>query len=82
MDDRRVLNGIFWILRSGARWVDLPARYGPAHHDLQPLQPLARKAGVWDRLMDAATKAHEDKVQMIDIGLRASMLASVVVALP
>ncbi|TYR33765.1 transposase [Mesorhizobium microcysteis] len=29
VDDRRVLNGIFWMLRSGARWSDLPERYGP-----------------------------------------------------
>lgn len=25
---RRVLNGIFWILRTGAPWRDLPERYG------------------------------------------------------
>ena len=24
MDDSRVLNGIFWVLRSGAPWRDLP----------------------------------------------------------
>src|SRR3546814_18699171 len=29
VDDRRVLNGIFWVLRSGAPWADLPERYGP-----------------------------------------------------
>ncbi len=27
--DQRVLNGIFWILRSGAPWRDLPETYGP-----------------------------------------------------
>jgi transposase len=27
VDDRRVLNGIFWVLRSGARWRDLPDSY-------------------------------------------------------
>ncbi|TDR57219.1 putative transposase of IS4/5 family DUF4096 [Halomonas ventosae] len=27
-DDRQVLNGIFWILCSGAKWRDLPERYG------------------------------------------------------
>lgn len=26
-DDRAVLNGILWILRSGARWKDLPTRF-------------------------------------------------------
>ena len=29
VDDRRMLNGIFWVLRSGAPWRDLPERYGP-----------------------------------------------------
>jgi transposase len=28
VDDRRMLNGIFWVLRSGAPWRDLPERYG------------------------------------------------------
>ncbi len=28
-DDRLVLNGIFWILCSGAAWRDLPERFGP-----------------------------------------------------
>jgi hypothetical protein len=29
VDDRRVLNGIFWVLRSGAPWRELPASCGP-----------------------------------------------------
>jgi transposase len=29
VDDRRVLNGIFWVLRSGAPWRDLPRRLRP-----------------------------------------------------
>jgi transposase len=29
VDDRRVLNGIFWVLRSAAPWRDLPKSYGP-----------------------------------------------------
>jgi transposase len=28
-DRRTVLNGILWILRTGARWQDLPPQYGP-----------------------------------------------------
>ena len=28
-DSRDILNGIFWIARSGAAWRDLPERYGP-----------------------------------------------------
>jgi transposase len=28
-DARSVLNGIFWVLRTGAPWADLPGRYPP-----------------------------------------------------
>ena len=28
VNDRRVLNSIFWVLRSGAPWRDLPENYG------------------------------------------------------
>ena len=28
-DHRRILNGLFWKLRSGAPWRDIPERYGP-----------------------------------------------------
>jgi transposase len=65
VDDRRVLNGIFWVLRSGAPWADLPARYGPPTTIYNRFNRW-RKAGVWDRLMDAVTKAHDGAVQMID----------------
>ena len=29
VNDRRVLNGIFWVLRSGVPWRDLPRAFGP-----------------------------------------------------
>ena len=29
VDDRCVLNGVFWVLRSGAPWRHVPERYGP-----------------------------------------------------
>ena len=65
VDDRRVLNGIFWILRSGSPWADLPERYGPRTTVYNRFNRW-RKAGVWDRLMDAIVAAHDGDVQMID----------------
>ena len=65
VDDRRVLNGIFWRLRSGAPWADIPERYGP-YTTCYNRFVRWRKAGVWERLMDAVTKAHDGDIQMID----------------
>ena len=39
VDDRRVLNGIFWVLRSGAPWRNLPERYGPYRGHQARLRP-------------------------------------------
>lgn len=68
VDDRRVLNGIFYQLRSGSPWADLPERYGP-YTTVYNRFNRWRKAGVWDRLMDAIIAAYEakgQKLQMID----------------
>ena len=62
---RRVLNGIFWVLRTGAPWRDMPERYGPYTTAYNRFNRW-RKAGIWDRLMDAIVQAHDGNVQMID----------------
>jgi transposase len=49
VDDRRVLNGIFWVLRSGAPWRDLPDIYGP-HTTCYNRFVRWRRAGVWDHM--------------------------------
>ena len=64
-NNRRVLNGIFWVLRTGAPWRDLPGRYGPYTTAYNRFNRW-RKAGIWDRLMDAVVKGHDGKVQMVD----------------
>ena len=65
VDDRRVLNGIFFVLRSGMPWRDLPERYGP-YTTIYNRFNRWRQAGVWDRMMDAITAAYDGDVQMID----------------
>ena len=65
VDDRRVLNGIFWVLRSGSPWRDLPERYGPRTTCYNRFRRWAA-AGVWDRIMDAITDAYSGDVRMIN----------------
>ena len=65
VDDRRVLNGIMWVLRSGAPWRDLPERYGPYTTCYNRFNRW-RKKGIWDRLMDAIVEAYDGNIQMID----------------
>jgi transposase len=48
-DDRRTINGILWVLHSGARWRDLPREYGSpstCHRRLQEWQDQ----GVWKHI--------------------------------
>ena len=66
VDGRRVLNGIFWRLRPGAPWADIPARYGP-HTTCVNRFNRWRRAGVWAILLHAVSEAYEGDVQMIDI---------------
>jgi transposase len=65
VNDRRVLNGIFWVLRSGAPWRDLPAAYGPRTTCYNRFVRW-RRAGVWDQIMDALAAGHDAAVQMTD----------------
>ena len=65
VNDRRVLNGIFWVLRSGAPWRDLPATYGPRATCYNRFVRW-RRAGVWDQILDALAVGHDAAVQMID----------------
>ena len=65
VDDRRVLNGIFWRLRTGAPWADIPARYGP-HTTCVNRFNRWRKAGIWAMLLKAVSEAYDGDVQMID----------------
>jgi transposase len=54
--DRQVLNGIFWVLRSGVPCRDLP-------------EGRWRRAGVWDNIMEALAAAHDAAAQIIDTSI-------------
>jgi len=64
-DDRRVLNGIFWTLRTGSPWRDLPERYGPYTTVYNRYNRWA-KAGVWLRIFEILAERSPDSLHLID----------------
>jgi transposase len=58
VNDRRVLNGVFWVLRSGAPWRDVPDNFGP-YTTCYNRFVRWRRAGVWAKIMSALAGAHD-----------------------
>lgn len=54
VDDRRVISGIVHMLRSGARWRDCPAVYGPYTTVYNRFNRWSRQ-GVWSDIFYALT---------------------------
>lgn len=59
-DPRLMLDAAFWILATGAPWRDLPERFGP-HSTAHRYFSEWRKAGVFDRIVDALQVKLDDK---------------------
>ena len=84
VDDRRIVSGIIFVIRSGLRWRDAPAAYGP-HKTIynrfirwsrlgvfnRIFAELAAEGGKPDRLMIDAThlKAHRTAASLLKKGL-------------
>jgi transposase len=68
VDDRRVINGILWVLRSGAPWRDLPKSFGP-YTTCYNRFVRWRRAGVWGQIMNEVSVSHDKSVQMIDTSI-------------
>lgn len=64
-DDRKVLNGIFYILRTSAPWRDLPDRYGPRTTVYNRYVRWGRR-GVWKAVFDTLAREVEDSLIFID----------------
>lgn len=59
-DRRKVLNGVLWILRTGAPWKDLPSRYGPYQTVHRRFQGWVR-SGVLETVLLAIAQDLKDR---------------------
>jgi transposase len=65
VNDRRVLNGIFYVLRTGCPWRDLPERYGPYTTCYNRYNRWARR-DVWKAVFNLLARRSRDSLHLID----------------
>jgi transposase len=64
-DNRTFVNAVLWVLRSGARWSDMPERYGKYKTVHKRFTRWAAK-GVWDKVFANLIKDRDNEYLMID----------------
>ena len=64
-DNRRFINAVFWILRTGAPWRDLPPSYGDWKNTHRRFCRW-RDRGVWDMLLEQLVDEPDFEWLMID----------------
>lgn len=64
-DNRLMVNGMLWILKTGAPWRDLPERFGPWKSVFTRFSRWT-KAGLWKKVFDEVSKDRDTESHMID----------------
>jgi transposase len=65
VDDRRVMDGIFYVLRTGIPWRDLPERYGPYTTVYNRFNRWSRR-GIFKHIFEKLAARSRDSVQLIE----------------
>ena len=65
VDDRKIVNAIFYVLHTGMPWRDLPARYGPYTTAYNRFNRWSRR-GIWKRVFDQLAPKSRDSLYLID----------------
>jgi transposase len=64
-DNRRFINAVFWILRTGAPWRDLPSEYGGWSNTHRRFSRW-RDKGVWEKILEQLIVDPDYEWLMID----------------
>ena len=70
-DNRLFVDGVLWVLRSGAEWKDLPEEYGKTVH--KRYTRWAR-SGIWKKVFQVLLDDPDNQYVMIDSTLRVKRL--------
>ena len=65
VDNRVFVNGVLWVLRSGAHWHDLPERYGK-YKSLHKRFSRWAASGVWEKIFHELVRDRKNLYLMID----------------
>ena len=67
MNHRLVLDGVFWIARTGAPWRDLPEEFGKWSSVYRQFRRWTL-AGLWEQILEVLTESRivPDALQMVD----------------
>ena len=68
VDNRLFVNGVLWVLRSGAHWHDLPPRYGKYKSVHKRFSRWAA-SGVWERIFEVLSADPDNEYLMLDSSL-------------
>ena len=64
-NNRLFVNGVLWVLRSGARWHDLPERYGK-YKSVHKRFVRWANTGVWERIFHELVRDKKNQYLMLD----------------
>ena len=64
-DDRKIMNAIFYVLRTGMPWRDLPERYGPYTTAYNRFNRWSGR-GIWKTIFDTLAAKSRDSLYLID----------------
>lgn len=74
-DNRRFINAVLWIARSGAPWADLPERYGNANSVFRRFSRWAKK-GRWKAIFEALQQSDLEWIMLDTSVVRAHQHAA------